>query len=181
MPGPKPGSVGPAVDPTLTTKVIEFNDVDDLQKALADGDVAAVRAEPALTNIGIVPPSPGYHDALRRITRETGTMLIIDETHTICVAHIPHPSRPVPEQFLKAAVGQLRLRRLVCWEGRGRKSSAGSSDARRGSLAPAHLQSCFAALTLRCGTRSSGGCGPHISSSPAEPSRAWSPDRSARR
>ena len=85
MPGPKPGSVGPAVDPTLTTKVIEFNDVDALRKALADGDVAAVLAEPALTNIGIVPPSPGYHDALRRITRETGTMLIIDETHTICV------------------------------------------------------------------------------------------------
>jgi glutamate-1-semialdehyde 2,1-aminomutase len=85
VPGPKPGSVGPAVDPALTTKVIEFNDVDALEQALADGDVAAVLAEPALTNIGIVPPAPGYHDALRRITRETGTMLIIDETHTICV------------------------------------------------------------------------------------------------
>ena len=48
------------------------------------GDVAAVLAEPALTNIGIVLPDPGYHDALRRLTREHGNLLIIDETHTIC-------------------------------------------------------------------------------------------------
>ena len=52
--------------------------------ALAEGDVACVLAEPALTNIGIVLPAPGYHEALRRLTRETGTLLVIDETHTIC-------------------------------------------------------------------------------------------------
>ncbi len=40
--------------------------------------------EPALTNIGIVLPEPGYLDAVREITRRTGTLLIIDETHTIC-------------------------------------------------------------------------------------------------
>jgi glutamate-1-semialdehyde 2,1-aminomutase len=82
--GPRVGSVGPQVDPALTTKVIEFNDVDALERALEPGDVACVLAEPALTNIGIVLPEPGYHEALREITRRTGTLLVIDETHTIC-------------------------------------------------------------------------------------------------
>ena len=48
------------------------------------GDVACVLAEPALTNIGIVLPEPGFHDALRELTRRDGTLLVIDETHTIC-------------------------------------------------------------------------------------------------
>jgi glutamate-1-semialdehyde 2,1-aminomutase len=82
VPQARPGNVGPAVDPTVTTKVVEFNDIDALREALAPGDVAAVLAEPALTNIGIVLPDPGFHDALRAATRETGTLLIIDETHT---------------------------------------------------------------------------------------------------
>jgi len=84
VPGPKPGNAGPPVDPTVTTKVVEWNDVGALETALADGDVACVLAEPALTNIGIVLPDEGYHAALRRLTRETGTLLVIDETHTIC-------------------------------------------------------------------------------------------------
>jgi glutamate-1-semialdehyde 2,1-aminomutase len=82
VPQARPGNVGPAVDPTVTTKVVEFNDIDALREALAPGDVAAVLAEPALTNIGIVLPDAGFHDALRAATRETGTLLIIDETHT---------------------------------------------------------------------------------------------------
>jgi len=77
------GNVGPAVDPAVTTKVVEFNDTDALEQALAPGDVACVLAEPALTNIGIVLPEPGFHDALRDITRRTGTLLVIDETHTL--------------------------------------------------------------------------------------------------
>ena len=81
---PVRGSVGPQVDVAQTTRVVEFNDVDGLAAALADGDVAAVLFEPALTNVGIVLPEPGYHDAVREITRRTGTILIIDETHTIC-------------------------------------------------------------------------------------------------
>ena len=84
VPGPKPGNAGPPVDPTVTTKVIECNDLEALERALAPGDVACVLAEPALTNIGIILPDAGYHDALRQLTRETGTLLIIDETHTIC-------------------------------------------------------------------------------------------------
>ncbi len=81
---PVRGSVGPQVDVAETTRVVEFNDVDGLATALADGDVAAVLFEPALTNVGIVLPEAGYLDAVRELTRRTGTLLIIDETHTIC-------------------------------------------------------------------------------------------------
>lgn len=63
--------------------VVEFNDVAALEKALRQGDVACVLTEPAMTNYGMVAPDPGFHDALRRLTRETGTLLIIDETHTL--------------------------------------------------------------------------------------------------
>ncbi|MFM7064794.1 MAG: transaminase [Actinomycetes bacterium] len=82
---PRPGSIGWDVDPNEYVKVVEFNDLEALEEALAPGDVACVLAEPALTKIGIVPPDPGYHDELRRLTRATGTLLVIDETHTICV------------------------------------------------------------------------------------------------
>jgi glutamate-1-semialdehyde 2,1-aminomutase len=78
------GNVGPPVPLDETTRVVEWNDAEALARELAHGDVACVLAEPALTNIGIVLPEPGYHDALRAATRETGTLLIIDETHTIC-------------------------------------------------------------------------------------------------
>jgi glutamate-1-semialdehyde 2,1-aminomutase len=84
-PRSRPGSIGPQVDPAHTTVVVPFNDLDALEKALAQGDVACVLAEPALTNIGIVLPEPGYHEALRELTRRSGTLLVIDETHTICV------------------------------------------------------------------------------------------------
>jgi glutamate-1-semialdehyde 2,1-aminomutase len=78
------GNIGPSVDPSVTTKVVEFNDVAALERALAPGDVACVLAEPAMTNVGIVHPAPGFHQALRDLTRKHGTLLIIDETHTIC-------------------------------------------------------------------------------------------------
>jgi glutamate-1-semialdehyde 2,1-aminomutase len=82
--GPRRGSIGPPVNPAVTTTVVEFNDVDALERALAAGDVACVLAEPAMTNVGIVHPQPGYHQALREFTRKHGTLLVIDETHTIC-------------------------------------------------------------------------------------------------
>ena len=78
------GNVGPPVALAETTRVVEWNDVDALERELAHGDVACVLAEPALTNIGIVLPEPGFHDALREATRAAGTLLIVDETHTIC-------------------------------------------------------------------------------------------------
>ncbi len=77
-------NIGPQIDPRLTTKVIEFNDIAALETALSARDVAAVLAEPVMTNMGIIHPDPGFHDALRELTRKYGTYLIIDETHTIC-------------------------------------------------------------------------------------------------
>ncbi len=78
------GNVGPPVALEETTRVVEWNDVEALERELGFGDVACVLAEPALTNIGIVHPEPGFHGALRAATRKTGTLLIIDETHTLC-------------------------------------------------------------------------------------------------
>lgn len=81
----RPGTIGAAVDPALTTVVVPFNDIDALEAALATGEIACVLAEPALTNIGIVLPDPGFHEQLRALTRKYDTLLVIDETHTICV------------------------------------------------------------------------------------------------
>jgi glutamate-1-semialdehyde 2,1-aminomutase len=78
----RPGNVGPPVDLAVTTRVVEYNDVEGLERELAHGDVAAMLMEPALTNIGIVMPEDGYLDAVRRLTREHGTLMINDETHT---------------------------------------------------------------------------------------------------
>jgi glutamate-1-semialdehyde 2,1-aminomutase len=76
------GNVGAPVDPVLTTRVAEFNDPDALERELAHGDVACVLMEPALTNIGIVLPLPGYLEGVRELTRRHGTLLVNDETHT---------------------------------------------------------------------------------------------------
>ncbi|HTE67171.1 MAG TPA: transaminase [Actinomycetes bacterium] len=77
------GNVGPPVDPTTTTRVVEFNDLDALDRELAAGDVACVLMEPAMTNIGIVLPAPGYLEGVRQLTRRHGALLVNDETHTL--------------------------------------------------------------------------------------------------
>jgi glutamate-1-semialdehyde 2,1-aminomutase len=79
----RPGLVGEVRDVTESTIVIEFNDSEALEQALKSGDVALVLTEPVMTNCGMVLPAPGYHDALRTLTRKYGTLLCIDETHTI--------------------------------------------------------------------------------------------------
>ena len=63
--------------------VVQFNDVAALERELATGAYACVLTEPALTNSGVVLPEPGFHDALRRLTRAHGTLLVLDETHTL--------------------------------------------------------------------------------------------------
>jgi glutamate-1-semialdehyde 2,1-aminomutase len=78
------GNLGPPVALDATTRVVEWNDIEALRRELGHGDIACVLAEPALTNIGIVLPQAGYHEKLREATRETETLLIIDETHTLC-------------------------------------------------------------------------------------------------
>jgi glutamate-1-semialdehyde 2,1-aminomutase len=79
----RPGAIGPQVDPATTTRVVPFNDLGALDRALGHGDVACLLMEPALTNIGIVLPDPGYHEAVRELTRRHDVLLVIDETHTI--------------------------------------------------------------------------------------------------
>ena len=88
VPGPdgaavaRPGNAGPPVPLDLTTRVVEFNDAEALERELAHGDVAAVLMEPALTNIGIVLPQDGFLAKVRELCTATGTLLMIDETHT---------------------------------------------------------------------------------------------------
>ncbi|MFM9049775.1 MAG: transaminase [Actinomycetota bacterium] len=77
------GNVGPAVPIDTTTRVMEFNDLQSVERALAHGDVAVLITEPALTNIGIVLPEPGFLEGVRELCTKHGTLLLIDETHTI--------------------------------------------------------------------------------------------------
>jgi glutamate-1-semialdehyde 2,1-aminomutase len=81
-PRSRPGNVAPAIDPTTTTRVVEFNDLAALERELSHGDVAAVLTEPALTNIGIVLAEPGFLEGVRTLCDASGTLLILDETHT---------------------------------------------------------------------------------------------------
>jgi len=81
---PREGAMPPPVDPEITTKIVEFNDLTALEEALTTGDVAAVLMEPAMTNCGIILPAEGYLDGVREATQRTGTIWIIDETHTWC-------------------------------------------------------------------------------------------------
>ena len=75
--------LGQVYDLKENTKVVEFNDLDALEAALRDGDVACVLAEPAMTNIGMVLPEAGYWAKAQEIIKRHGTLLVIDETHTI--------------------------------------------------------------------------------------------------
>jgi glutamate-1-semialdehyde 2,1-aminomutase len=72
-----------AVDHAAVSRIVEFNDIAALEEALSHGDVACVLAEPLMTNFGMIPVTSGFHEALRDITRRTGAVLIIDETHTL--------------------------------------------------------------------------------------------------
>jgi glutamate-1-semialdehyde 2,1-aminomutase len=88
VPGPggtavaRPGLVGASLPLAETTRVAEFNDLADVEAQLVHGDVAAILTEPALTNIGIVLPEPGFLDGLRELATRYGALLMIDETHT---------------------------------------------------------------------------------------------------
>jgi glutamate-1-semialdehyde 2,1-aminomutase len=81
----RPGAIGPQVDPAVTTAAVPFNDLNALEQALRTGEIACVLMEPALTNIGIVLPEPGYLEGVRALTKQYCALLVIDETHTICV------------------------------------------------------------------------------------------------
>ncbi|UQY33418.1 aspartate aminotransferase family protein [Pseudomonas fulva] len=77
------GLIGQARNLAKTSRAVPFNDVAALEAALAQGDVAAILCEPAMTNIGMVLPEPGFMDKVRELSKQYGSLLIIDETHTI--------------------------------------------------------------------------------------------------
>ena len=79
------GNIGAPVPLDETTRVVEFNDLEGMEKALQNGDVAAILMEPAMTNVGIVLPDEGYLNAVGELARKHGAVWIIDETHTISV------------------------------------------------------------------------------------------------
>jgi glutamate-1-semialdehyde aminotransferase len=81
---PRRGNIGPPVNPAETTRIVEFNDLNALERALEHHDVACILAEPAMTNVGIILPDPGYWKAARELAQRYGAVLIADETHTIC-------------------------------------------------------------------------------------------------
>ena len=82
--GPRRGNIGPPVNPAETTRIVEFNDLNALEDALKHNDVACVLAEPAMTNVGIILPDDGYWKCAQELCRRYGSLLIADETHTIC-------------------------------------------------------------------------------------------------
>jgi glutamate-1-semialdehyde 2,1-aminomutase len=86
-PGPDgslvPEEAGLPATVTERTKVVPFNDLAALRAALEPRDVAIVVTEPVLTNnVGLLLPVGDFHAQVRAITRETGTLLAYDETHT---------------------------------------------------------------------------------------------------
>lgn len=83
----RPGNVAPPVPLSQTTRVVEFNDLAALEAALKHGDVAAILAEPAMTNIGIVLPVQGYLEGMRELATKYGALLMIDETHTFSAGY----------------------------------------------------------------------------------------------
>jgi glutamate-1-semialdehyde 2,1-aminomutase len=94
--------VGQVYDVRQHTRVVEFNDPGALEAALAPGDVACLLMEPAMTNVGMVLPAPGYLDAVRALTRRYGTLLVFDETHTISSGYGGHTGTfgPLPDLFV---------------------------------------------------------------------------------
>jgi glutamate-1-semialdehyde 2,1-aminomutase len=77
------GNIGAPVPLDVTTTAVEFNDLGAMERALKTGDIAAILLEPAMTNVGIVLPEPGYLEELQKVARQYGAYLILDETHTI--------------------------------------------------------------------------------------------------
>ena len=82
-----PEYTGLSREVTGGVRIVSFNDVAGVERALSARDVAVVLTEPAMTNAGFLMPDRGFHEALRRLTRETGTLLAVDETHTLVTSY----------------------------------------------------------------------------------------------
>ena len=79
----RPGLLGQVADLSLVATAVEFNDIAAVEAALKTGEIAAILTEPVMTNSCMVLPDPGFHRALRDLSRRHGAVLILDETHTI--------------------------------------------------------------------------------------------------
>jgi len=75
--------LGQVYDLGLYTMAVPFNDLAAVEYELDKGDVACLLTEPALTNCGMVLPNAGFIEDLRALTTKYGSLLILDETHTI--------------------------------------------------------------------------------------------------
>lgn len=78
--------LGQTTDLGLHTVAVDFNDLAAVERELASGEFACLLTEPALTNCGMVPAMPGFIASLRELTQRHGTLLVLDETHTISSA-----------------------------------------------------------------------------------------------
>jgi len=80
---PDAGLIGQVFDMTRTTRAVPFNDIRALEAALAQGDVAAILAEPAMTNCGMILPEEKFWKRVQTLAKTAGALLILDETHTL--------------------------------------------------------------------------------------------------
>jgi glutamate-1-semialdehyde 2,1-aminomutase len=78
-----PEGLGVPRDATRHVRLVQYNDLEAVERELASGDVACVLVEPAITNVGVIQPAEGFHSGLRRLTSESGSLLVLDETHTL--------------------------------------------------------------------------------------------------
>lgn len=80
--GTKPSNLGAPKRVSEATVIVPFNDLEALEQVLKTKEIACVLAEPVMTNMGVIMPDDGFLQALRDMTKTTGTLLIIDETHS---------------------------------------------------------------------------------------------------
>ncbi|MCX7358251.1 MAG: aspartate aminotransferase family protein [Alphaproteobacteria bacterium] len=80
---PDAGLIGQVFDMTRTTRAVPFNDIGALEATLAQQDVAAIIAEPAMTNCGMILPEANYWKRAQALAKKAGVLLVLDETHTL--------------------------------------------------------------------------------------------------
>jgi glutamate-1-semialdehyde 2,1-aminomutase len=78
-----PEGLGVPADATRHVRLVPYNDLEAVERALGRGDVACVLAEAAITNIGVIQPAEGFHAGLRQAASDAGALLVYDETHTL--------------------------------------------------------------------------------------------------
>jgi len=110
----KPVQRGLSKGVTGRVRIAQFNDPDTVRAALGPGDVALVLTEPAMANtVHLLLPEPGWHEGLRALTRQYGTLLAIDETHSHVVgpggATALYGLRPDVVTIGKAVAGGLPM------------------------------------------------------------------------